>query len=75
MRKRVVQPYIKNTEVIFSLGWNIVFSDNFKVLTLKFLEMKDMAFLSQKLDGNMIFTDDGKVLVLTFSEIGITVFS
>ena len=75
MRKGVVQLYIKNNEVIFSLAWNIIFSDNLKVLVLKFLEMKDMVFLSQKVDGNMIFTDYWKVLVLIFSEMGNTVFS
>ena len=75
MRKGVVQLYIKNNEVIFSLAWNIIFSDNWKVLVLKFLEMKNMVFLSQKVDGNMIFTDYWKVLVLIFSEMGNTVFS
>ena len=75
MRKRAAQPYIKNNEVIFSLAWNIIFSDNWKVLVLKFLEMKNMVFLSQKVDGNMIFTDYRKVLVLIFSEIENTVFS
>ena len=74
MRKGVVQLYIKNNEVIFSLAWNIIFSDNLKVLVLKFLEMKDMVFLSQKVDGNMIFTDYWKVLVLIFSGMGNTVF-
>ena len=75
MRKGVVQRCIKNNEVLFSLAWNIIFSGNLKVLVLKFLEMKDMVFLSQKVDGNMIFTDYWKVLVLTFSEMGNTVFS
>ena len=75
MRKRVVQLYIKNNEVTFSSTWNIIFSDNFKVLVLKFLEIKNMVFLSQKVDGNMMFTDYWKVLVLTFSEMGNTVFS
>ena len=74
MRKGVVQLYIKNNEVIFSLAWNIIFSDNFKVLVLKFLEMKNMVFLSQKIDGNMIFTDYWKDLVLNFSVMGNTVF-
>ena len=74
MRKGVVQLYIKNNEVIFSLAWNIIFSDNFRVLVLKFLEMKNMVFLSQKIDGNMIFTDYWKVLVLIFSGMGNTVF-
>ena len=74
MRKGVVQLYIKNNEVIFSLAWNIIFSDNWKVLVLKFLEMKNMVFLSQKVDGNMIFTDYWKVLVLNFSVMGNTVF-
>ena len=61
--------------MIFSLAWNIIFTDNLKVLVLKFLEMKNMVFLSQKVDGNMIFTDYWKVLVLIFSEMGNTVFS
>ena len=76
MRKRVARPYIKkNNEVIFSLAWNIIFSDNWKVLVLKFLEIENMVFLSQKVDENMIFTDYWKVLVLIFSEMGNTVFS
>ena len=75
MRKGVVQLYIKNNEVIFSLAWNIIFSDNWKVLVLKFLEMKNMVFLSQKVDGNMIFNDYWNVLVLIFPEMGNTVFS
>ena len=74
MRKGVVQLYIKNNEVIFSLAWNIIFSDNWKVLVLKFLEIKNMVFLSQKVDGNMIFTDYWKVLVLNFLVMGNTVF-
>ena len=74
MRKGVVQLYIKNNEVIFSLAWNIIFSDNWKVLVLKFLEMKNMVFLSQKVHGNMIFTVYRKVVVLIFLEIGNTVF-
>ena len=57
MRKGVDQLYIKNNEVMFSLAWNIIFSDNFNVLVLKFLEIKNTVFLSQKVDGNMIFTD------------------
>ena len=50
MRKRVVQLYIKNknSEAIFSLAWNIVFTDYLKVVVLKFLEMKNMVILSQK---------------------------
>ena len=82
MRKRAAQPYIKkkkqqkkNNEVIFSLAWNIIISDNWKVLLLKSLEMKNMVFLSQKVDGNMIFTDYKTVLVLIFSQMGNTVFS
>ena len=74
MRKGVVQLYIKNNEVIFSLAWNIIFSDNWKVLVLKFLEVKNMVFLSQKVDGNMIFTDHWKVIVLIFSGMGNTAF-
>ena len=73
MRKGVVQLYINN-EVIFSLAWNVIFSDNSKGLVLKFLEIKDMIFLSQKVDGN-IFTDYCKVLALTFSKMGNTVFT
>ena len=42
---------------MFSLAWNIIFSDNFNVLVLKFLGIKNTVFLSQKVDGNMIFTD------------------
>ena len=75
MRKGVVQLYIKNNEVLFSLAWNIIFSDNLKALVLKFLQMKDMVFLSQIVDGNMIFTEYWKVLVLIFSEMGNTVVS
>ena len=59
----------------FSLAWNIIISDNWKVLVSKFLEMKNTIFLSQKVDGNMILTDYKKVLVLIFSEMGNTVFS
>ena len=46
----------KNNEALFSLAWNIIFSNNLKVV-LKSLESKDMVFLSQKVDGNMMFTD------------------
>ena len=60
--------------MIFSLAWNIIFLDNLKVLVLKFLEIRNMVFLSQKIDGNMIFTDYWKVLVLNFSVMGNTVF-
>ena len=54
MRKWVVQLYIKNNGVIFSLAWNVIFSDSLNVLVLKLLEIKNMAFLSQKVDENMI---------------------
>ena len=47
----------KKNKVIFSLAWNIIFANNLKVLVLKFLGMKNMIFLSQKVDGNMVFTD------------------
>ena len=40
---------------------------------MNFLEMKNMVFLSQKVDAKMIFTDYWKVLVLIFSGIGNTV--
>ena len=78
MRRRVVHLYIKetkNNEVILSLAWNIIFNDKLKVLVLKFLKMKNMVFLSQKVDGNMIFSDYWKVLVLVFFGMGNTVFS
>ena len=61
--------------MLFSLAWNIIFSDNLKPLVLKFLQMKDMVFLSQIVDGNMIFTEYWKVLVLIFSEMGNTIVS
>ena len=51
-----------------------MFTDNYKVLILNFLEMKNMVFLSQKVDGNMIFTDDWKVLALIFLGMENTVF-
>ena len=47
----------KNDEVVFSVAWNIMFTDNENVLVLNFLEVKNMVFLSQKIDGNMIFTN------------------
>ena len=47
----------KNNEVIFSLEWKIISTNNLLVLVLKFLVMKNMVFLRQKVDGNMIFTD------------------
>ena len=37
-------------------------------------EIKNIVFLSLKVDGNMIFTDYWKVLVLNFSVMGNTVF-
>ena len=60
MRRRVLKLYIKeqkNDEVVFSLAWNIMFTDNKNFLVLNFLEIKNMVFLSQKVDGNMIFID------------------
>ena len=61
MRRRVLQLYIKKKqkkdEVIFYLAWNIIFTDNYKVLVLNFLEVKNMVFLNQKVDKNMMFTD------------------
>ena len=75
MRRRVLQFYIKkNDEVIFSLAWNIMFTDNQKVLVLHFLEMENVVFLTQKVDGKMIFTNYWKVLFLIFSGMGNTVF-
>ena len=60
--------------MIFSLAWNIIFTNNLKVLVLKFLEIKNMVFLSQKVEGNMVFTDYWKVLVFNLSVMGNTVF-
>ena len=59
---------------MFSLAWNIIFTDNEKVLVLNFLEIKNEVFLSQTVDANMIITDYWKVLVLIFSEKGNTAF-
>ena len=42
---------------MFCLAWNIIFTDNYKVLVLNFLDVKNMVFLNQKVDGNMMFTD------------------
>ena len=42
---------------MFSLAWNIIFTDNEKVLVLNFLEIKNEVFLSQTVDANMIITD------------------
>ena len=61
--------------MIFSSAWNIIFTDNLKVLVLKFLEMKNMVFLSQKFGGNVVFSDYWRVLVLIFSEMGNIIFS
>ena len=74
MRRRVLQLYRKKNEVIISLAWNIMFNNNEKALVLNFLEVKNMTFLSQRVDGNVIFTDYWKVLVLIFSGMGNTVF-
>ena len=52
MRSRVLQLYIKkqkNDEVIFSLAWNIMFTDNWKVLVLDFLGWKIWYFWAKKL--------------------------
>ena len=74
----MLQLYIKkkqkNDEVRFSLAWNIMFADNWKVIVLDFLEMKNVVLLSKKVGGNMIFTDYWKVLVLIYSGMGNTVF-
>ena len=47
----------ENDEVVFSLAWNTMFTDNKNVLVSNFLEIKNMVFLSQRVDGKMIFTD------------------
>ena len=41
---------------------------------MNILEMKNVVFLNQKVDGNMIFTNYWNVLLLIFSEMGNTVF-
>ena len=65
----------EKNRVLLSLAWNIIFSDNLKVLVFKILEMKDMVFWGQNVDENMTFTDYWKVLVLAFRGMGKTVFS
>ena len=72
MRRGMLQKK-KNDEVIFSLAWNIMFTDNQKVVVLNFLEIKNMLFLSQKVDGKMIFSDYWKFFLLVVSRIGYTV--
>ena len=59
--------------MIFSLAWNIMFTDNQKVVVLNVLEIKNMLFLSQKVDGKMIFSDYWKFFLLVVSRIGYTV--
>ena len=44
----MVQLYIKSNEVIFCLAWNIIFSDNFKVLVLKIFGDKEYGTFEQK---------------------------
>ena len=39
------------------IAWSIMITDNNKVFVLNILEMKNVVFLSQKVDGNVIFTD------------------
>ena len=39
------------------IAWSIMITENNKVFVLNILEMKNVVFLSQKVDGNMIFTD------------------
>ena len=41
-----------------------MFTNNERVLVLNFLEVENMVFLREKVDGNMIFTDYRKVLAL-----------
>ena len=58
----------------FSLAWNTMFTDNWNVLVSNLLEMKNVLFLSQKVDWNMLFTNYWKFLVLIFSKMGNTVY-
>ena len=64
----------KNDKMLFSVAWNTMFTDNWKVLVLNFPEMEIRPFLSQNVDGKMIFTAYWKVLVSNFSEMENTVF-
>ena len=64
----------RKDEMIFSLILNIMFTNNQKPLVLNFLEMKNVVFLSQRVNGSMIFTDFWQVPVLIFSGKGNTVF-
>ena len=77
----MLQLYIKkqkNNELICSLAWDIIFTDNWNVLVWIFWRWKiwkaKKLMESQKVDGKIIFTDYWKVLVLNFSVIGNTVF-
>ena len=75
MRRRVIQLYIKTNEVIFSLAWNIIFTDNYKVLVLNFFGDEKYGIFEPeswwKYDIYWLL----KILVLIFSRIGNTVFS
>ena len=48
MRKGVVQLYIKNNEVIFSLAWNIIFFDNFKSSCFEIFRNKEHGVFEPK---------------------------
>ena len=64
----------KKNDVLFSLAWNMMFTDNSCILVLNSLEMKNRVFLSQKVDGNVIYPDYWKFFVLIFSGMTNTAF-
>ena len=51
--RMVAFEFIENDKIIFSLAWNSMLTDYWKVLVYR----KCGLFLSQKVDGKIIFTD------------------
>ena len=51
--RMVVFEFIENDKIIFSLAWNSMLTDYWKVRVYR----KCGLFLSQKVDGKIIFTD------------------
>ena len=60
--------------MLFSLAWNIIFSENLKVLCFEIFGDEGYGIFEPKDDGNMIVTDDLKVPVLNFLVMRNTVF-
>ena len=52
----------------------MIFTNYWKVLVVKFLEIVKTVFFEPKSDRKIIFTDNGKVFVLNFSEMENSVF-